>query len=159
MTNKRTKRAQSIVELVAGVILIIPVVLLLIDLATLVLGVTSNDNLCREAARAASAGDPDSANARATAIVNQANLTKGGVIAKFELIDARPLRPDRSGPPIRPDGATGGGIVQGSVDVRTRVIVAPPFLLNALKRDDHFAFETFQSFPITFVVKQNVQPN
>lgn len=153
MTRSRNRRGQSIVELVAGVILIVPVVLLLIDLAALVLGVTSNDNLCREAARVASAGDPDQANQRAQQVVAQANATKGGIIAQYVL--------DRAQANVigtRPDGTT-GGVVQGNVEVETTVVVAPPFLLNAVNNRQAFQFKTHQAFPITFYVKQTVQPN
>jgi hypothetical protein len=131
---------------------IIPVVLLLIDLAALVLGTTSLDNITREAARAASAGDPAQAMQRAQQVVNQANATKSGIIARYTLDSAVPNNVQRP-------SATTGGVVQGTIDVNASVIVAPPFLLKALSGADNFKFSAHQSFPITFLIKQTVQPN
>ncbi|HEY9793053.1 MAG TPA: hypothetical protein V6D22_21805 [Candidatus Obscuribacterales bacterium] len=69
---RRRTCGQSIIETVVGIIFMIPIVLFLFDVAVLVLANTANDNLAKQAARAAaSAVDPNNAN-QGTATVGQA---------------------------------------------------------------------------------------
>ncbi len=51
--QRRNRRASSIVETVAGLILIIPLMLFFVDLIGIVMCQTANNALCKEAARAA----------------------------------------------------------------------------------------------------------
>jgi hypothetical protein len=70
---RRKSKGQSIVETVVGIIFMIPIVLFLFDVAVLVLANTANDNLAKQAARAAaSAVDPSS---------NQGTLAAGETAA------------------------------------------------------------------------------
>jgi Flp pilus assembly protein TadG len=57
--TRSNRKGQSIVETVVGIIFMIPIVLFLFDVGVLVLANTANDNLAKQAARAAaSAVDP-----------------------------------------------------------------------------------------------------
>lgn len=140
--------------MVAGLIVIVPIALFLVDLASLAIGVTSGDTICREAARAASIGDPNQCTNRAQRVIDQANATKGGFIKQFSLVAAAPnglVYPTNL-------GATGGQ-VQGSIAVDTSVAVAPPFILRNFAQTNLFTFKSHQSFPITYTLPQSVSPN
>lgn len=51
--SRRRTRGTSIVETAAGLFILIPVVLFLVDVAAAVLAQTANDSMCKHAARAA----------------------------------------------------------------------------------------------------------
>ena len=72
------RRAQSIIETVVGIIFLVPIVLFLVDVGILVLGNTANDNLAKQAARAAAgAVDATKTGTPAVALVAaQAVVTK-----------------------------------------------------------------------------------
>jgi hypothetical protein len=71
------RKAQSIVEVIAAVLIIIPIALFLLDVGALVLAQTANDTLAKNAARAA-AEQPDETKAKA---------------AVKEVVDKFPLSP------------------------------------------------------------------
>ena len=79
-------KGQSIIEMVVGVIFLIPIVLFLFDVAVLVLSNTANDNLAKSACRAAASatkagattGDSGSAFTAATTIAD--NFSKSSII-------------------------------------------------------------------------------
>ena len=54
----RVRSGQSLAELAAGLMILVPVFLLVFDLAVCIIADTINENVCRDAARAASAGVP-----------------------------------------------------------------------------------------------------
>jgi hypothetical protein len=56
---RHRRRAQSIIETVVGIIFLIPIVLFMFDVGLLILANTSNDNLAKQAARAAASAQPD----------------------------------------------------------------------------------------------------
>ena len=72
-------------ELCAGLIILVPLVLVLFDLAVIVIGVQVNDQTCRQAARAASSGDPATARQRADAIIARANQQGSSMLSNFTL--------------------------------------------------------------------------
>lgn len=57
MKASKRRRGTSIVETAAGLFIIIPIVLFLFDVAGAVLAQTSNDSMCKSAARAAAETD------------------------------------------------------------------------------------------------------
>lgn len=152
MSASISNKGQGIVELVAGIIVVVPIVLLLVDLGSLVIGVTSGDNVCREAARLASIGDPSQVQQRAQQVINEANASKGGIIVNYTLNQAAAQN-------VQIPPAASGGVVQGNVSVDSSITVAPPFILKAMAGNGSFVFSSHQSFPITFTIKQSVQPN
>lgn len=58
MTSRKRSSAQSLIETVVGIIFMIPIVLFLFDIAVMVLANTANDNLAKQAARAAAGATP-----------------------------------------------------------------------------------------------------
>src|SRR5205814_709194 len=97
---------------------VIPVLLALLDLAIIVIAIQCNDTVCRDAARAASAGRPatftpasgparaENANERAQGVVNRAKIGLGGYIKDLRIVGSE------TGPtpaaPTGPDPSFGG---------------------------------------------------
>jgi hypothetical protein len=136
-------------EMAAGLIVVIPVVLLIIDCATLYLGASMNDTICRDAARAASLGPPDSISPgepkrRAEGVVRKANKTAGAIRLDPDVTVTEDIKqvPD----------AQYGGPVKGTVTVDTTVHVFPPFLLLAFLNatDKGIDFTTNQTYAYTW---------
>lgn len=146
MRQKRShrSRAQSIIETVVGIIFLIPIVLLLFDVGVLVLANTANDNLAKQAARAA-AGAQGAANAApgdasfhnnakiaADAVLNRyvANATNNGYFAGvkrvyFAYADSGGGSPYSDGTAPGPANP-GPGNVEISTSYRVRCPVAFP---------------------------------
>jgi hypothetical protein len=139
------KNGQSLVELCAGLVLAIPFLLLVMNGVAIGIGLQSNENTCREAARLAASGDPATAELRAKSIVSKANETKGWMTADTHLDSvknvANPMSVQQS------DGKT----AYSSVEVSTTVCVHPAFLGAALYDKRIFTFSTTQRFPYTYV--------
>ena len=145
----RSKSGQSFTELATGLLVVIPIVLLCIDVATICMGVTLNDSVCRDAARAASLGAPNGITPgepqrRAEGVVNKANKTTGAIrldpaVTVTENIVSLPL-------------TNFGGPVKGEVTVFTTVHVFPPFLLSTFvgAMDKGIDFKTSQTFSYTW---------
>ena len=70
--NSKLINGQSITELVVSIIIIIPVVLFLFDLAIMIIAVQTNDHIAKNAARVASQSDPLSAKLKAQTLISQA---------------------------------------------------------------------------------------
>jgi hypothetical protein len=58
MNGRNRSSAQSLIETVVGIIFMIPIVLFLFDIGVMVLANTANDNLAKQAARAAAGATP-----------------------------------------------------------------------------------------------------
>lgn len=149
----RKGRGQSTVELCAGLIILIPLVLVLFDLAVIVIGVQVNDQTCRQAARSASSGDPATAQQRAQAIISRANQQGSSMLSNFTLsgfifnpgtilTDTDALR--------APNGY--GGTVSGTVTVRTTVEIRPFIVPAVYSGGAPLVFVASQTFPFTFLV-------
>lgn len=131
---------------------LIPIILVVFDLAVIVIGVQVNDSTCREAARVAAAGDPAESDARASAVVARANQRTGGMLSNFQLIK-----------PVQSTVTTAqmtalkqyGGPVQGTVTVQTEVDVRPFIVQFAYNGQSPLRFRSQQSFPYTYVVPNN----
>ncbi len=147
---KTRARAQSITELLVGLIALIPVILILCDIGTLIIGSAFNSELCRDAARAAANGPPSAiANAepkkRAEAVVSRkraqcaGNISINSPILVWETVrDPLPAKPF-------------GGQVDGEVTVQTSVTVHPPFLVAAIVPNG-VELKAKQTYPITWVM-------
>ncbi|MBY0546815.1 MAG: hypothetical protein K2W95_05955 [Candidatus Obscuribacterales bacterium] len=153
MSRDRTRpRGASSVELIFGLIMLIPVVLILLDLGFIMVSVFSNDSLCREACRAASATDPKDAEKIARQIVGQAN-TGGSTHNTFKLID-KPVLTTMKLPPEEQ-----GGLVEGNVTLKTGVEVMPMFLVGAIYGGKPITFVAQKTFPYTFVLQPKPKLN
>ena len=130
--------------------MVVPVVLLCVDIATVYMGVTLNDSVCRDAARAASLGAPDGVTPgeplrRAEAVVKKANRTDGALRLDPKVLVAEKITAPLPQPPY-------GGPVKGEVTVTTKVHVFPPFLLSTFSSGQGLEFSTDQTFSYTWAM-------
>lgn len=142
-------KGQSIVELVVGLIVIIPIILFCVDAAMLYMAVNLNDNVCRDAARAASAGPPDAITSgepkrRADAIVKKVNKFSGSIVLDPNVVVAESLTGTLPKAPF-------GGPVKGDVTVTTAVTVYPPFVL-AIFTSTGFKFTAQKTLAYTWAM-------
>ncbi len=92
----RSARAQAILEVVLGVICIVPVLLILLDLFIIFIGVQMNDSLCTSAVRVVASGAPEDAEKRARIVVG-AEKKSAGLISGFSIVAPPVIRLDQSG--------------------------------------------------------------
>lgn len=144
----------SQVELACGLMFIIPIVLICFDVGTLIIGVSLNNTVCRDAARAASTGapnavDPGRPRARAEAVVKRVCKTEGAVRLRPQVEFSEQVRPPLPKPPF-------GGPVDGEVTITTTVDIYPPFLVSAVVGKGGMPFSTTQTFPYTWVMPSSI---
>lgn len=149
-------KGQSLIEVLVGITVLIPVALLMLDLTIIVWAVQSNDVLCRTAARAAATGNPEQATSRAQTVIDRArSRSAGSMISDFELIS--PVETKITGSPVAEVDAAlekqvnPGGPVTGAVTVTTEVEVKP-FMVHMLYGSKQLRFRTQQVFPISYVM-------
>lgn len=140
-------RGASIIELAAGLMIIVPVVLFCIDVATLFMGAQLNASACREAARAASNGPPSAVVAgepqrRAETVVRRVFKTGGAVRLQPDIQCTETVRQ-------LPDPNFGGPAL-GEVTVQTKVHVYPPFLISTVVGPGGVTLTSEHTFPITW---------
>ncbi len=146
----KSSKGQSFVEMAAGLMVVIPIILLIIDCATIYMGVSLNDTVCRDAARAASLGPPDGIKSgepkrRAEAVVQKANKTTGSIQLEptvkvtENIVGSLPQAPY-------------GGPVKGDVTISTSVKVYPPFLLSLFAGPHGVDFTTEKNFSYTWTM-------
>lgn len=133
------------VELVIGLIVLIPVILLLFDLSTIAIAVQMNDSTCREAARAAASAAPAQAPARAQAIASAAQQRSfGSMASNFRVVAVTSTAPTLT--------SQYRGPVSGTVTVQTEVDVRPFLVQWAYESRGPLQFRSLQSYPITYVI-------
>ena len=148
-------KGQSLIELTAGLMILIPIVLLCIDCGTLFLGLTVNNSACRDACRAAAAGQPGqlAAGTRTLAAGDEPYKRSATVVRKcYKANGAIRLDPNitvtetiRAPVPAAPYG----GAVDGEVTVETQVDIYPPFLIGYMMPAG-VILTTRQTFPYTW---------
>jgi hypothetical protein len=145
---KRKKSAVTVLEMVMGLIVVIPVILLLVDLTLITLAVQINDSAAHEAGRMAASGDPFQAQLRAQRVIDRMNKSSAGYISNITLVSLafNPSSLLASVGTMVPYG----GIVEGSVTVKTQATVTP--MLISFVYAGPINFQSAQTCPITFNV-------
>jgi hypothetical protein len=151
-SQRRRHRAQSLVETMAGLIVIIPVFLCLFDIVMVYIGYNTNLTACRDACRAASTADPPANTAngdktagnaffdRAQSICDSLKQAEGGYVKGPNLdkvtvtnfVDPGPL----------------GGNYQGNVSVTTSIVVRLPASIPKISPET-IPISTSNTFPLT----------
>jgi hypothetical protein len=139
---------QSAVELCAGLIVLVPILLVLFDLCVIVLGVQLNDSTCREAARVASIGDPTSCSTRAQAVINRANNQGSSMLSNFQLLNCTSSVSGAQITAMQPYG----GPVSGTVSVTTEVDIRPFVVYLVYTGSTPLHFQSVQTYPFTYTV-------
>lgn len=137
-------------ELGAGLMVLIPIFLVVFDVAILVAGVQLNDNTCREAARIAASGDPSSALLRAQSVIAKAQQNTNGMVTNLRLIavDLFPTNVAAQVAALQPYGGT----IAGTVTISTDIDIHPFVVQWAYSSGKPLTFRSRQSFPFTYVV-------
>jgi hypothetical protein len=149
----KIKRGQSLFEVSVALFLIVPVLLLVCDLAMIVIGVQANDSTCRDAARLAASGDPNTAKLRALAVIARANHNMNGFVSNFSLAKLDSTVTAAQLASLNPYGGT----ITGAVTVSTEVEVRP-FLVHWLYSGKQpMTFHSRQSYPFTYVIPNTSQ--
>jgi hypothetical protein len=149
----RTNAGQSLVELATGLIILVPVILVLVDLAVIVTAVSVNDAVCRDAARVAAAGnpaDPTLVKNRALQVIKEA-YKAGGYIVGPELVGDPDIAKTKE--PTAPYG----GPYEGTVTVQTKIVVKVPASIPKLTPSE-VELHSKQQFPITYVMPNTFNP-
>ena len=155
LIQSRKRNAQSLVELCAALIIAIPLLFTAIDAAFLLLGASLNDQVCRDAARAAASGPPSDlslspvprlmGSGRAPALRAQAvidHISYSGLPMKVrDSFKINEVITD-----IPPESI--GGAIAGEMIVGTTIDINPPFQLPGLSQ---VTFHTQHIMPITYV--------
>jgi len=145
---KRSKYGVFSIEWLCGLIVLVPIMLILVDLCVIYVGISFNNQVCREAARTAASGPPDaicakSPRSRAKTVIEKANKSSAFVIdpecAVTEKITGMPT-----------NGT--GGPVEGFTTVYSVVDVHPPFGVARFFGKDSLKFTASATFPITYVI-------
>jgi Flp pilus assembly protein TadG len=146
--QSRDKRGSSFVELGAGLIVLIPIVLVIFDLCAIVIGVQVNDSTCREAARVAASGNPLDAQSRAQAIIDRANLHASSFASNFSLASCVSTVTPQDVAAL----GTFGGPLTGTVTVQTDVSIHAFVVQLVYSGQSPLHFRSQQVFPFTYVV-------
>lgn len=147
----RNRKAVTILEMVMGLIVVIPLILILIDMVLIGLAVQVNDNAAREADRVAASGDPNQAAARAQQVITRLNANTGGFCSNLTLAPVNPVTFSPSNLlTVESSLVPYGGVVQGSVTVQTQVTVRP-FVISIVNGGP-YVFQSKQTCPVTYVV-------
>ncbi len=148
-------KGQSIIELIGGLIIIIPIVILLLDLAIIVMAVQTNENIAKNAARVASQSDPLSAQAKAQALVNQASFTLGSFIKSIKMTN---YSTNLTSTDIQ-NWINNGGIVvhsNGSIDIPGQVSITTTIKVQGfiiplfLSSGQPINFKSTHQYPFSF---------
>lgn len=156
--RNRNKKGQSLVELAAGLLVFVPIILLLIDCGVIMLGVSTNEAACRDAARAAAEGPPALLSSGSRTVSSgqlpykRAQRVVKDVYAAAGLIkidETLNIKEDIKAPlPVAPSG----GAVIGEVSVETTADVMPPFLIRVFAENGTYQFKSTQRFPYTYIL-------
>lgn len=157
------RSGQSLIEVTAGLVVLVPVLLVLVDLAVIMYGVQLNDTACHNAAQAAAAGEPAEAQYRVQTVLNQVNSrTAGELVSHFALdapvefkIEAAPIpyRDPMTGMTVNP-----GGVITGTATVITTVEVRPFIVYRVYGGRLPLKFSCRQCIPIRYVVPMSQSP-
>lgn len=161
--KERNGEGQQLIELAAGLIVLIPIFLIIIDLIVFFLAATLNDNACRDAARAASVVQPISADTSGTLPASSPIRQRANsVVTKMQhlegyIIGPRLVQVSLSGDFKRPTNQLLGGNFEGSVEVRTQVDYKLPASIPGLL-PAQVPLTSQQSFPLTAVMAPQIVP-
>jgi len=131
----RSNTGSGLVELCAALIFGVPLVLAATDLGVIALGAYTNDCVCRDAARAAASGAPAATTAPATQEIsaNESPYDRAVAVIDNHLPTKLPIKvsdqPQLSENLNYIPTPDVGGSVDGSVSVKTSVVILPPFIL------------------------------
>lgn len=154
---QRAKKGSSLVELSVGLMIVVPIVLTLIDCVMIVIGVSINDSVCRDAARAAASGEPAKLETCTSRPAGPGTAPYQRVLAVINSVWISNLPMKLSQEPVIKETLKDvppqelGGAIDGEVSVQTTMHVYPPFLVGACV-GDKLNFQSTHVVNFTYVV-------
>jgi hypothetical protein len=147
--RSRVAGGVSTVELVTGLIVLVPIVLALFELMMIVIVAQVSDGATREAARVAASSDPRYAQQRADAVIAQTNQTSHTMSSQFKMVSfaftpADTLAQETTMIPY-------GGTLNGDVTVKVQCTVKP-YLISLLTNNMPITFNSMKTCPFTYNV-------
>ncbi|MDR3615095.1 MAG: hypothetical protein P4L53_16160 [Candidatus Obscuribacterales bacterium] len=143
----RRGSGSSFVELAIGMSALVPIAIALIDLCVMIVGVQTNDAVCRESARVAGKADPRDAQTLVGSIVDQANL-RAPYRSTFKVLAVQSTIGERDIKALQPVG----GPVSGTMTVETEVGIQTNMVHMFYGGKSPMIFHAKQTFPITYIV-------
>jgi TadE-like protein len=139
----------STVELVTGLIVLVPFFLAMFELAVIVIVAQVSDGAAREAARIAASSDPRFAQQRADAVIAQTNQGSHTMSSQFKMVSfaftpADTLAQETKLIPY-------GGSLTGDVTVTVQCTVKP-YLISLLTNNKPITFNSMKTCPFTYNV-------
>lgn len=127
--RKRAGTGQALLEVICGIVCLVPVVIILFDLVMIFVGVQTNESLCANAVSVVASGAPEDADKRARIIV-QGERSSGTMITGFRLVAPPVIKLDNKfqyAEPLRADSEPigVGQCVTGTATVATEVEIQP----------------------------------
>jgi hypothetical protein len=151
------KKGSSLVELGAGLIVLVPIFLYGLDYASVFLADLFNANICRDAARAAVSGPPTMYCPNGMSDANRPRMRAKAVIDRSSqtnaIIQVKPLFKQFENVQSPFPQAPYGGPVKGWVRIQTSANLNPPFLLPYVDKAVVLTHE--EQFPFTWVMPSN----
>lgn len=153
-TNSWQQRKQSnfrnshgyTLEMFAGIIVLIPILLCLFDIGVMLVTAQMNDTTCRNVARIASSGEPQDVQTRVEAAIKQAQVNNS-LVTNLRLDQGYPLNDAN----VSLTRGAGTEPVNGKVTVRIAVDVHPPFLISHVMQHQAITMHAEQTYPYTYV--------
>lgn len=152
------------VELIAGLVVCIPIFLSVVDLGFIAMGAAANDSVCREASASAAAGPPSTDKTPST---NQLSAGSSGydlAVSVIKVHQPTKLPAKVSEQPVVVEqlkdvpAPEQGGSVDGEISVTTTVKITPPFIIGAVVGKDGVSLASKHVAPFTYVVPKVPEP-
>lgn len=156
--HSRFQSGQSMVELAAGLIICIPILLSIIDLGFIAMGAAANDSVCKEAASAAASGPPSTSRAPSKNDLSAGQPGYDLAVSTIKVHQPTRMPAKVSEQPVVSEQlndvppAEQGGSVDGEVSVTTTVVINPPFLVGAYYGKQGVSLTSKHVAPFTYVV-------
>ncbi|MBY0552458.1 MAG: hypothetical protein K2W95_34575 [Candidatus Obscuribacterales bacterium] len=151
----RSRDAQALLEVLFGIVCLIPVALVLLDLFVIFVAVQMNDTVCANAVRSAACGAPEDADKRARMVVGSETQSPG-LIRGFRLVapvvlDLKKDSGKLSVETFTGESEEGARVVCGSATLSTEVEICPILVHRLYGNQPSFKFCATKTSPITFV--------
>jgi hypothetical protein len=163
LVTRRQRCGQSLVELVAGLAVCLPVFLAIVDMGYIAIGASANDSVCREAAQAAASGPPSTTVAPSTRALSAGQSGYDIAVSVIKIHQPTRVPAKVSEQPEVSEQLTDvpppdqGGSVDGEISVTTTVVITPPFLVGAYFGKNGLSLTSKHVAPFTYVVPQVTQ--
>jgi len=149
MRYQRHQKGSSLVEVIVLMVLVLAVFSIASDLFWILIGFSTNNNLCARASRAASQGAPDRLKRgepyrRVMSVISESQNSTGPLEMSRDVSISEQLKEPLPDPVF-------GGPVNGEVNVTTTMRIHPPFLLSRFFGPQGLALRASKTYPFSYM--------